>query len=195
MSCASKTDPRPLRDDRFLAFITDAAAALRVAARRWLHRRRTRELLTALDDRQLRDIGLTRDDLASECSLSRAVRTRRHRMSGVSGLPSQMSRWWTSRDRNRRALAALGDDELGNLSDLGRQVRRDARRGIGEDAVPLTPNEHPLSPDGGRRNIAEDASVVRHSHETGGSSPRRLHVHTMDRNWSAAADGDNRHGG
>jgi uncharacterized protein YjiS (DUF1127 family) len=176
MSCASKTDPCPSRDGRFLAFITDAAAALRDAARRWLRRRQTRELLTALDDRQLRDIGLTRDDLASELSLSRAVRARRRLMSGVSDRPSQMSRWWTRHDRNSRALAALGDDELSSLSDLGRQVRREARRDIGEGA-------------------ADHGSIVLHSPETGGSPPRRFHVQAMDRAWCTAADGDNRHGG
>jgi hypothetical protein len=37
-------------------------------------------------------------------------------------------RWWMDRNRYREALAALADDEVSELSDLGRQVRRDARR-------------------------------------------------------------------
>jgi hypothetical protein len=37
-------------------------------------------------------------------------------------------RWRIERARNRRALAQLADDQLSNLSEIGRQVRRDARR-------------------------------------------------------------------
>jgi uncharacterized protein YjiS (DUF1127 family) len=41
---------------------------------------------------------------------------------------SKLRRWWMDRDKSRRALAALYDDQLGNLSDIGRQIRREARR-------------------------------------------------------------------
>jgi hypothetical protein len=37
-------------------------------------------------------------------------------------------RWWTDWNKCREALAAVNDDELCTLSDLGRQVRGDARR-------------------------------------------------------------------
>ena len=35
--------------------------------------------------------------------------------------------WRIGTDRNRRALAQLDDGQLSNLSEIGRQVRRDAR--------------------------------------------------------------------
>ena len=41
---------------------------------------------------------------------------------------SKLRRWWLDRDKSRRALAALNDDQLSNLSDIGRQIRREARR-------------------------------------------------------------------
>jgi uncharacterized protein YjiS (DUF1127 family) len=42
---------------------------------------------------------------------------------------ANLRRWWSERDKSRRALASLDDDEISNLSDIGRQVRREARRG------------------------------------------------------------------
>jgi uncharacterized protein YjiS (DUF1127 family) len=39
-------------------------ASLAAAALRWLRRRHTRQVLAALDDEQLRDIGLTRNELS-----------------------------------------------------------------------------------------------------------------------------------
>jgi hypothetical protein len=47
---------------------------------------------------------------------------------GAGSGASKLRRWWLDRDKSRRALAALDDDELGNLSDLGRQIRREARQ-------------------------------------------------------------------
>jgi hypothetical protein len=41
---------------------------------------------------------------------------------------SKLGRRRLDRDKSRRALAALDDDELSNLSDLGRQIRREARQ-------------------------------------------------------------------
>ena len=37
-------------------------------------------------------------------------------------------RWWQDRDKGARALAAVDDDHLSDLSDLGRQVRRTKRQ-------------------------------------------------------------------
>jgi hypothetical protein len=37
-------------------------------------------------------------------------------------------RWRSQPDPNRRALAALDDGQLHNLSELGQQVRREERR-------------------------------------------------------------------
>jgi hypothetical protein len=47
---------------------------------------------------------------------------------GGSSRASKLGRWWLDRDKSRRALAALDDDKLSNLSDLGRQIRREARQ-------------------------------------------------------------------
>jgi uncharacterized protein YjiS (DUF1127 family) len=41
---------------------------------------------------------------------------------------SRLGRWRPDRDKSRRALAALDDGQLCNLSDIGRQIRREARR-------------------------------------------------------------------
>jgi uncharacterized protein YjiS (DUF1127 family) len=60
-----KADPRLLREDHFLCLIMDAVLAVRPAIRRWLNVRRTRQVLAALDEHQLRDIGLTRAKLAA----------------------------------------------------------------------------------------------------------------------------------
>src|ERR1051326_5596868 len=45
-----------------------------------------------------------------------------------SGKLAKLRRWWLDRDKSRRALAALDDEEVGNLSEIGRQIRREARR-------------------------------------------------------------------
>ena len=45
---------------------------------------------------------------------------------------SELRRWWLHRDKSRRALAALDDGQLCNLSDIGRQLRREARRAKNE---------------------------------------------------------------
>jgi uncharacterized protein YjiS (DUF1127 family) len=121
-------DPLLLREDHLVCFIIDAILAIPAGARRWLMRRRTRELLAALDERQLRDIGLVRADISSDGATSRAVLARRDRMAWVGGTISNIRRWWAGRDLNRQALAELDDDQLSDLSDLGRQVRREARR-------------------------------------------------------------------
>jgi uncharacterized protein YjiS (DUF1127 family) len=47
---------------------------------------------------------------------------------GGGGRTSKLRRWWLDRDKSRRALAALDDDQLSNLSDIGRQIRREARQ-------------------------------------------------------------------
>src|SRR5437867_2372923 len=35
---------------------------------------------------------------------------------------------WTDRDRSRRAIVQLDDDRLSDLSEVGRQIRREIRR-------------------------------------------------------------------
>jgi hypothetical protein len=40
----------------------------------------------------------------------------------------RFKRWWTDRDKARRTLAALDDEELSNLSEVGLRIRREARQ-------------------------------------------------------------------
>ena len=68
-----KADPRLLREDHFLCLIMDIGLAVRPAIRRWMDRRRTRQVLAALDEHQLRDIGLTRAEARSETASLGAV--------------------------------------------------------------------------------------------------------------------------
>jgi uncharacterized protein YjiS (DUF1127 family) len=51
-----------LRDDHIVLAAIDALLALHASYKNWRNRRRTLRALADLDDRQLRDIGLTRDD-------------------------------------------------------------------------------------------------------------------------------------
>ena len=44
------------------------------------------------------------------------------------------ARRWIARDEGRRALARVDDDHLGDLSEIGRQVRREERRRL--SAIP-----------------------------------------------------------
>ena len=108
-NCKSKTPCKTssglLKEDHIVLLAIDALLAARAAVRRWLACRRTRRALAALDDRQLRDIGVTRTEALCESA-----------------------RWWPGRDKSRRALAELDDSQLGNLSEIGRQVRRQARQ-------------------------------------------------------------------
>lgn len=40
----------------------------------------------------------------------------------------KLKRWRKGADRSRRALAALDDDQLSNLSEIGREIRREEQR-------------------------------------------------------------------
>ena len=100
-----QTGPVLLRDDHILLLLMDAGLAVYSTVRRWWERRRTRRALADLDEHQLRDIAVTRDE---------ALRESR--------------RWLPGRDMSRRALAPLGDSQRSNLSEAGLQVRREARR-------------------------------------------------------------------
>jgi len=51
-----------LRDDHLVVLTIDRLLALHAVFNRWRKRRKTLHALAELDDRQLRDIGLTRED-------------------------------------------------------------------------------------------------------------------------------------
>ncbi len=55
---------RPTRMDRFFRLAANAALALPARLARALRRRHTRQVLAALDDHQLRDIGVTRAEIS-----------------------------------------------------------------------------------------------------------------------------------
>jgi uncharacterized protein YjiS (DUF1127 family) len=95
-----------LRDGHLVTVAIDALLALHGAFKRWHGRRRTLRALAKLDEHQLRDIGLTRGDTT----------------------PSRQAD-----ETCHRALAALDDNELVHLSDLGRRTRRDAMHGRGDN--------------------------------------------------------------
>ena len=52
----------PLRDDHVILAVIDGLFYLHASFRRWRNHRRTLRALAGLDEAQLRDIGLTRDD-------------------------------------------------------------------------------------------------------------------------------------
>ena len=62
-SAARKTPPILLRDDHIVLLAIDAVLALHASFKKWRNHRRTLRALAELDERQLRDIGLTRDGI------------------------------------------------------------------------------------------------------------------------------------
>lgn len=60
-SAARKTPPILLRDDHIVLLAIDAVLALHASFKKWRNHRRTLRALAELDERQLRDIGVTRD--------------------------------------------------------------------------------------------------------------------------------------
>ena len=120
-----------------LASAVDATVAAVLLLTRQLYRavkhRRHIAVLANQDERLLTDIGLTRGDVGDAVRqpiwrdptelLSWRVRATRAKRRAA-GLQA----WLSIDNKNRRALAELDDGQLHNLSDLGRQVRRDARQ-------------------------------------------------------------------
>ena len=58
-----RSTPIPLREDHIVLLAIDALLSLRAAVKRYITRRRTRRILAALDDQQLRDIGIARSEI------------------------------------------------------------------------------------------------------------------------------------
>jgi uncharacterized protein YjiS (DUF1127 family) len=105
----SKIDPRIaaflLKDDHLVLLAVDGLLALHARYKAWRARRRTLKALADLDERQLRDIGLTREDTL---------------FAGAVRLPR--------RHDSYRALAELDASELSNLSEHGIRAWREAHR-------------------------------------------------------------------
>jgi uncharacterized protein YjiS (DUF1127 family) len=68
--CKSSTSPKTssvlLRDDHIILLAIDGLLALHALFKKWRSRRRTLKELANLDERELRDIGLTRDEAFSK---------------------------------------------------------------------------------------------------------------------------------
>ena len=95
-----------------LVGLIDSAAVAYAAVGRWMRRWRSRQMLAALDDHQLRDIGVSRADIA------------------IWG--GRLSAGTNSHDGaaiiRRRALADLDEARLSDLSESGLRAWREARR-------------------------------------------------------------------
>jgi uncharacterized protein YjiS (DUF1127 family) len=59
--CQEQASSVLFRDDHIVLLAVDAVLALHASLKKWRKRRKTLRALDDLDDRQLRDIGLTRD--------------------------------------------------------------------------------------------------------------------------------------
>jgi uncharacterized protein YjiS (DUF1127 family) len=104
-SAAHVTASNLLRDDHVVLLAINALVALHLLFRKWRSRRRTLRALAELDERQLRDIGLTREDVFYGAAT-----------------------WSSGASQCYRALAELDESQLSNLSEYGLKVRRDSRR-------------------------------------------------------------------
>lgn len=106
---ASTVDPRIsaylLKDDHLVLLAIDGLLALHARFKAWRARRRTLKALADLDERQLRDIGLSREDML---------------FAGSVRLPRRYESY--------RALAELDESELSNLSEHGLRAWREMRR-------------------------------------------------------------------
>ena len=129
--------PVPTTVCQALAGAVDMTIAVVLLLTRQLYRAakhcRHMAVLANQDERLLADIGLTRGDIGDAVRqpiwrdptelLSRRV-SAAHTERRAAGLQA----WLSIDNKNRRALAELDDGQLHNLSDLGCQVRRDARQ-------------------------------------------------------------------
>src|SRR5262245_16386134 len=61
---AAKSSPAALRDSHIVLLAIDLLVALHAAVRKWRNHRRTLSALDELDEHQLRDIGLTREQMS-----------------------------------------------------------------------------------------------------------------------------------
>jgi len=104
-SAAGNNQAVMLRDDHIILLAINGLLALHASFKRWRNRRKTLRALADLDERQLRDIGLTR--IKALCDPAFKL---------------------LSDHKSYRALAELDETQLSNLSERGVQVRREIRR-------------------------------------------------------------------
>lgn len=112
------------RDHPALVLIVDACFAACSAVAHAVRLRRTRHALKALDRNLLRDIGFTPDDLTNG-RLDRVLK-KQHAAARPKGAWARAWRRALEADRSRKALAALGHDQLHSLSEQGLEARREA---------------------------------------------------------------------
>ena len=104
-SSAANNQSVLLRDDHIVLLAIDGLLALRASFKRWRKRRRTLRTLADLDERQLRDIGLAREETLSETPFKQL-----------------------GDHKSYRVLTELVETQLCSLSERGLQVQREMRR-------------------------------------------------------------------
>ena len=124
-----------------LVLIIDAGFRLCSALAHAWRRRRTRRILEAFDQDRLNDIGFTRAGLR-DGGLDRALRKQAAR-TYPEGPWARAWAWLLKADRSRKALAALGEDQLSNLSEQGLKARRDAQHHHGTGCTCRASGAHP----------------------------------------------------
>ena len=75
---ACKSPSAPLRDDHIVLLAVDVLVALYAAFRKWRNHRRTLRALDELDEHQLRDIGLRREQVSNSILGSALTRSTIH---------------------------------------------------------------------------------------------------------------------
>src|SRR3569832_646463 len=104
-------------------------------------RRRTRRILEAFEQGRLNDIGFTRAGLR-DGGLDRALRKQAAR-TYPEGPWARAWAWLLKADRSRKALAALGEDQLSNLREQALKARRDAQHDHEHNSTSRTSGAHP----------------------------------------------------
>lgn len=127
-----RNDPRHARDHAYdelarqypsVVLIVDACFKAWAAVTHAYRLRRTRRILAALDHDRLDDIGFDRADLRN--GRLDAVLKEQH-AARPQGSSARLWRGALAADRCRKALIALGHDQLHSLSDQGLKARREA---------------------------------------------------------------------
>ena len=128
-----RNGPRPARDPAYdelarqypsVGLVLDACFAVCSAIAHAYRLRRTRRILATLDSDRLDDIGLDRAGLRN--GRLDAMLKEQHAAARPEGSWARLWRGALAADRCRKALMALGHDQLHSLSDQGLKARRAA---------------------------------------------------------------------